>query len=95
MLITKKIMTEQAEEDCVNAILEQVRKNNMTIENLKEVTDKVVNYLESNAVLEMEDSYVEIKSNFKMEEELLQGLPEVSVKIGEEIAPDEIKKNMQ
>lgn len=58
MLITKKIMTEQAEEDCVNAILEQVRKNNMTIENLKEATDKVVNYLESNAVLEMEDSNV-------------------------------------
>lgn len=58
MLIIKKLMTEQAEEDCLNAILEQVRKNNMTIGNLKEVTDKVVNYLESNAVLEMEDSNV-------------------------------------
>lgn len=68
MLITKKIMTEQTEENCINAILEQVRKNNMTIGNLKEVTAKVINFLESNAVLEKEDSYVEAKANFKIDD---------------------------
>ena len=56
MELEKKVMTKQTEEYLVNTLLEQVRKNNMTIINLKEVVAKVIGYLESNAILEMEDS---------------------------------------
>lgn len=59
MLKVKRIMTKESEEKVVNIILEQVRENNMTISNLKEVTAKVINELELNATLEKED--VEIK----------------------------------
>lgn len=55
MLQTKRLMAKQAEEELTNIILEEVRKNNITIANLKEVTNKIINYLESNAILEMED----------------------------------------
>jgi hypothetical protein len=51
----KRVMTEQVEERVIDLIIEQVKINNMTIFNLKEITDKVINYLESNAILEMED----------------------------------------
>lgn len=56
MFEVKRLVTIQAEEDLAKMMLEQVRKNNMTILNLKEITSKVVGYLEANAVLEMEDS---------------------------------------
>ncbi|MBS4535603.1 hypothetical protein GOQ29_08195 [Clostridium sp. D2Q-14] len=56
MLQIKRVMTKQVEEDLINTLLEQVRKNDMTISNLKEVTLKVINYLESNAILDLEDS---------------------------------------
>ncbi|WP_313232499.1 hypothetical protein [Tissierella praeacuta] len=56
MLQAKRLITKQAEEELINTILECVRKNNMTILNLKQVMCKVINYLESNAILEMEDS---------------------------------------
>jgi len=100
ILQVKRVVEKQAEDELAKIILNQVIKNNMTILNLKEITANVINYMESNAILEMEDpdkteGYVEVKSNFKIEEKLLQGLPEVKVKLGEEIAPDEIKKNMQ
>jgi hypothetical protein len=51
----KKVMTEQAEENLIDLIVERVKINNMTISNLKEVMAKVIDYLESNAILEMED----------------------------------------
>lgn len=37
---------------------------------------------------------IQVKSYYKMEEKILQDLPEVKVIIGEEIAPDEIKESM-
>ncbi|OHW62196.1 hypothetical protein EUAN_12650 [Andreesenia angusta] len=52
----KKVMTEKAEEALVNIILEQVRKNGMTILNVEEVTTRVISYLESNATLSEKDS---------------------------------------
>jgi hypothetical protein len=53
----KKLITEQAEEETTKVILEQVRKHNMTIFNLIDVTGKVINYMTLNAVL-VEDSVV-------------------------------------
>lgn len=50
----KKLMTKNAEEEVTNIILEQVRKNGMTISNLRRVTAKAIGYLESNATLELE-----------------------------------------
>ncbi len=51
---TKKLMTQNVEEEVTNIILEQVRKNGMTISNLRRVTAKAIGYLESNATLELE-----------------------------------------
>lgn len=56
MFQVKRVVEKQAEEDLAKMILEQVIKNNMTILNIKEITAKVVSYMESNAILEMEDS---------------------------------------
>lgn len=56
MIYTKRIITKREEEELIGVILEQVRKSNMTIINLKEVVAKAVHYLELNATLEGEDS---------------------------------------
>lgn len=56
MLQAKRLITKQAEKELINTVLECVRKNNMTILNLKQAMCKVINYLEMNATLEMEDS---------------------------------------
>lgn len=56
MFEVKRLTTQQSEEDLAKLMIEHVRKNNMTILNLKDITAKVVNYLEANAILEMEDS---------------------------------------
>ena len=52
----KRVMEKNAEEEVVKVIIDQVKKNNMTITNVKAVAAKVINYLESNAILEKEDS---------------------------------------
>ena len=48
----KRLVEEQAEENLINMILGQARKNNMTILNIREITTKVISYLEANAILE-------------------------------------------
>ena len=56
MFEVKRLITQQSEENLAKVMIEHVRKNNMTILNLKETTAKVVSYLEANAILKMEDS---------------------------------------
>lgn len=56
MIKAKRLMEKRAEEALVDMILEQVRRNNVTISNLRKVTGRVIRYLESNATLEMGDS---------------------------------------
>ena len=55
MIKAKRLVTKQAEEDLINMILSRVVENKMTISHLKKATNKVINYLESNAILEIED----------------------------------------
>jgi len=50
----RRLMEKGKEEALEDMILEQVRKNHMTISNLREITYRVIEYLESNATLEME-----------------------------------------
>lgn len=50
----ERLITKQAEENLINMILGQMIENKITITNLKKATAKVINYLESNAVLETE-----------------------------------------
>lgn len=89
MLQIKRLTTEGAEENLTELIIEQVRKNNMTILNFKEVTAKVVDYLEANAVLEPEN--IQMESKFRIGDETLKDLPEVKVTENGEIAPAAIK----
>lgn len=51
---TKRLMDKKVEEMLVNLILEQASKNSLTISNIRSIADKVINYLEANAVLEVE-----------------------------------------
>ncbi|OLS02916.1 hypothetical protein [Tissierella creatinophila] len=62
-LQTEKVMKEKTEIELINMLIDQVRKNDMTILNLRQVTAKAINYLESNAVLEKEDSDITKPSN--------------------------------
>ena len=50
-----RLMEKNAEAAMEDMILEQIQKNNMTISHLREVTEKVIQYMESNAILEMGD----------------------------------------
>jgi hypothetical protein len=54
MRSVKRIISEQVEEDFVEVVIEHARNNNMTITNLKESMNKVVEFFENNAVLGME-----------------------------------------
>ena len=51
---TKRLIDKTVEEKLVNLILEQASKNNLTIFNIRSITEKVISYLEANAVLEEE-----------------------------------------
>ena len=51
---TKRLMDKTVEEKLVNLMLEQASKNNLTISNVRSITDKAISYLEANAVLEVE-----------------------------------------
>lgn len=56
MLKAKRLMEKNVEEGLTNMILEEVVNNNMTISNVRKVTENVIECLEANAILEMEDS---------------------------------------
>lgn len=51
---TKRLMDKKVEERLVNLILEQASKNSLTISNIRSIADKVISYLEANAVLEVD-----------------------------------------
>lgn len=51
---TKRLIDKVVEEKLVNLILEQASKNNLTISNVRSITNKAISYLEANAVLEVE-----------------------------------------
>ncbi|MCU0079303.1 hypothetical protein [Extibacter muris] len=54
MIETKKIITSETEEEFIKTVISLVKKNSMTVSNVLEATEKIINYMNDNAVIQKE-----------------------------------------